>query len=309
MSRIAIVSHPACRRHNMGADHPESPERLDAIQDRLLASGLDVALAQITAKKAQREDFLRVHSEQHVSTVEQRIPDIGYADLDGDTVLCADSMAAIERAAGAGLSAVDQIMADKIDAGFCAVRPPGHHAHPEHSAGFCIYNNLAIAVRYAQSLGVERIAILDIDVHHGDGTQAVFKDDANVLFCSLFQNPLYPNPELIEQDNLVLSPLSPASGGEQFKAVVEEQWLPKLAGFKAQMIFVSAGFDAHLEDDMAALKFVEQDYYWFSQTLAQFCQTHAVRGVVSFLEGGYHLSALARSVEHYLKGQLEGFSG
>ncbi|TMP86416.1 deacetylase [Pseudoalteromonas ruthenica] len=304
MSRIAVITHPACRRHEMGSEHPESPERLDVISDRLLASSLDLEVRQLQARGAQRQDYLRVHSERLVHEVEQRIPDIGYADLDGDTRLCPQTLHAIERAVGAGLTAVDEILAGHIDAGFCAVRPPGHHASEDRSAGFCIFNNLAIAVRYAQSLGIERIAVLDIDVHHGDGTQSIFSDDDSVLLCSLFQRPLYPDPELIVRDNLVQSPLPPASDGQALREVVAQQWLPRLQEFKPQLIFVSAGFDAHLEDDMSALKFVEQDYGWFSQCISEFAQSHDVKGVVSFLEGGYHLSALSRSVEHYLRGQL-----
>ncbi|WP_105258015.1 histone deacetylase family protein [Pseudoalteromonas sp. T1lg88] len=309
MSRIAVITHPACRRHQMGSDHPDSPARLDVIQDRLLASGLDLELAQLQARKAERQDFLSVHSEQLVSLVEQRIPDLGYADLDGDTRLCPESLQAIERAVGAGLTAVDEVLAGNIDAGFCAVRPPGHHASREHSAGFCVYNNLAIAVRYAQQQGIQRIAILDIDVHHGDGTQSIFADERNVLLCSLFQNPLYPNPEPVDRANLIQSPLPPASDGNDLRRLVESQWLPALTHFAPQLIFVSAGFDGHLEDDMSALKFVEQDYAWFSQRLGEFAKAHGVLGIVSFLEGGYHLSALARGVEHYLRGQLAAYEG
>ncbi|MFY8274038.1 histone deacetylase family protein [Pseudoalteromonas sp. SSDWG2] len=309
MSRIALISHPACRRHDMGAEHPECAARLDVIQDRILASGLDLSLTQISATRAQRDDYLRAHSEQLVSLVEQRIPKEGYADLDGDTHLCPHTMASVERAVGAGLTAVDAILGGTIDSGFCAVRPPGHHASQDHSAGFCIFNNLAIAVRYAQSKGIERIAVLDIDVHHGDGTQSIFAQDANVLLCSLYQNPLYPNPEPVERANLIQSPLPPASDGNALRQVVQEQWLPSLTQFAPQMIFVSAGFDGHIEDDMAALKFVEQDYAWFSQCIGQFARTHQVKGIVSFLEGGYHLSALARGVEHYLRGQLAAFDG
>ncbi|WP_462159380.1 histone deacetylase family protein [Pseudoalteromonas sp. GB56] len=307
MSRIAVISHPACRRHHMGDDHPESAARLDVIQDRILASGLDLSLKHISARKAQRDDYLRVHSEQLVSLVEQRIPEQGYADLDGDTHLCPQTMASVERAVGAGLTAVDEILAGQIDAGFCAVRPPGHHASREHSAGFCIFNNLAIAVRYAQAQGIERIAILDIDVHHGDGTQSIFADDDKVLLCSLYQNPLYPNPERVTRANLIQSPLPPASDGNALREVVEGQWLPAMVHFSPQLIFVSAGFDAHIEDDMAALKFVEQDYAWFSQRICEYAQHNDILGVISFLEGGYHLSALARGVEHYLRGQLTAY--
>lgn len=303
--RTAIISHPFCRKHKMIDDHPECPERLDAINDRLLASGLDIAIQQLQAPKAEREHYLLAHDEALVKKVEASIPNEGLASLDGDTWLCSESLMAIERAVGAGLLAVDEILADKLDAAFCAVRPPGHHANQSSSAGFCVFNNLAIGVKYAQSKGIKRIAIIDIDVHHGNGTQDIFMDDENVLLCSLFQHPFYPNTAVENNPTLVNSPLPIASDGNDLKMVYNQQWLPKLTAFQPELLFISAGFDAHLEDDMASLKFVEEDYSWITEQLALFVTQHDCKGIVSYLEGGYALSALGRSVAVHIKALVE----
>ena len=303
--RTAIISHPHCRKHKMIDDHPECPERLDAINDRLLASGLDIAIEQKQAPKAQREHYLLAHDESLVNSVESKIPTQGLVDLDGDTWLCPDSLKAIERAVGAGILAVDEILEGNLDAAFCSVRPPGHHANRTSSSGFCVFNNLAIAVKYAQSKGVTRIAIVDFDVHHGNGTQDIFIDDKNVLFCSLFQHPFYPNTVVENNTTLVNSPLPIASDGNDLKEVFEQQWLPKLNAFKPDMLFISAGFDAHLEDDMASLKFVEEDYRWLTEQLARFSEQYNCRGIVSYLEGGYALSALGRSAIAHVKALVD----
>ncbi len=303
--RTALISHPACRKHKMQDDHPECPARLDAIHDRLLASGLEMALIHKTAPKATEEQILLAHSRALLAQVKALIPETGLAELDGDTWLCPDSWKAIERAVGAGILAVDEIMAGQLDAAFCAVRPPGHHAGVVIPAGFCVFNNLAIAVRYAQSKGVERIAILDIDAHHGNGTQEIIKDDTGVLMCSLFQYPFYPDPDIINNEHIINNPLPAASNGERFRQLVDKSWAPALRAFRPQLIFVSAGFDGHLEDDMASLKFVEQDYAWFAGRLAEFADDSECLGVISFLEGGYNLSALGRCCETYLRAQVE----
>ncbi|QPB81985.1 histone deacetylase family protein [Pseudoalteromonas rubra] len=303
--RTALITHPLCRKHKMIADHPECPERLDAISDRILASGLDVAIEYKTAPKATLEDIARVHDQAHISRVCEALPESGLAELDGDTWLCPDSMKAIERAVGAGLLAVDEVLAGKLDAAFCAVRPPGHHANQNSSSGFCVFNNLAIAVAYAQQQGVERIAVLDIDVHHGNGTQDIVRDDPRVLFCSLFQYPFYPNTAIENTDSILNSPLPAGSDGRDFRALVEQQWLPRLVEFSPQLIFISAGFDAHLEDDMGGLGFVEQDYVWFTEQVIAFARAHSCLGIISYLEGGYDLSSLGRSVECHVRALAE----
>ncbi|WP_064665435.1 histone deacetylase family protein [Pseudoalteromonas prydzensis] len=303
--RTAIISHPFCRKHKMIDDHPECPERLDAIADRLLASGLDIAVQQKQAPKASREHYLLAHDETLVALVENTLPEHGLMALDGDTWLCPDSLLAIERAVGAGVLAVDEILADNLDAAFCSVRPPGHHANRTTSAGFCVFNNLAIAVKYAQSKGVKRIAIVDFDVHHGNGTQDIFIDDDNVLFCSLFQHPFYPNTAVENNQTLVNSPLPIASDGNDLQEVYLQQWLPKLSEFKPELLFISAGFDAHLEDDMASLKFVEDDYVWLTEQLAQLSKKLGCKGIISYLEGGYALSALGRSAIAHVKALVD----
>ncbi len=181
------------------------------------------------------------------------------------------------------------------------MRPPGHHANKDSSSGFCVFNNLAIAVKYAQSKGVKRIAIADFDVHHGNGTQDIFIDDENVLLCSLFQYPFYPNTAVKNNSHIVNSPLPIASNGDDLKEVFTGQWLPKLKAFKPELLFISAGFDAHLEDDMASLKFVEDDYIWLTEQLCGVAKEGGCKGVISYLEGGYALSALGRSAVAHIK--------
>ncbi|MFC0117952.1 histone deacetylase family protein [Pseudoalteromonas xiamenensis] len=303
--RTAIITHPLCRRHKMIADHPECPERLDAISDRILASGLDLSLLHKTAPKCSMEDITSVHSKAMVEQVINTLPTEGLASLDGDTWLCPDSFKAIERAVGAGIMAVDGVLAGEFDAAFCSVRPPGHHANQTSSSGFCVFNNLAIAVKHAQQLGVNRIAILDIDVHHGNGTQDIFHDDENVLFCSLFQYPFYPNTPIENNEHIVNSPMKINSNGADLKQVVTNDWLPRLREFRAELIFISAGFDAHLEDDMASLAFVEADYSWFSEVIAKLAKEFGCKGIISFLEGGYELSSLGRSVAAHLRALVE----
>ncbi|MFY8298427.1 histone deacetylase family protein [Pseudoalteromonas sp. SS15] len=303
--RTAVISHPHCRKHKMIEDHPECPERLDAVSDRLLASGLDIAVAQKSAPKAELEHIALVHDRALIDKVLTLIPQEGLRELDGDTWLCPDSMKAVERAVGAGILAVDEILADSIDAAFCNVRPPGHHANQSTSSGFCIFNNVAIAAAYAKQQGVKRIAILDIDVHHGNGTQDIFRDDESVLFCSLFQYPFYPNTAIENTDTVINSPLAIASDGVDLKALYTQQWEPTLRAFNPELIFISAGFDAHLEDDMGSLKFTEADYQWLTEQVAELVKQTECKGIVSYLEGGYALSALGRSAVTHIKALVE----
>tara|TARA_Y100001960_G_scaffold327600_1_gene414418 strand:- start:1154 stop:2026 length:873 start_codon:yes stop_codon:yes gene_type:complete len=289
----------------MIADHPECPERLDAVSDRLLASGLDIAVAQKSAPKAELEHIALVHDRALIDKVLTSIPQEGLRELDGDTWLCPDSMKAVERAVGAGILAVDEILAESIDAAFCNVRPPGHHANQSTSSGFCIFNNVAIAAAYAIQQGVKRIAILDIDVHHGNGTQDIFRDDKSVLFCSLFQYPFYPNTAIVNTDTVINSPLAIASDGVDLKALYSQQWEPTLRAFNPELIFISAGFDAHLEDDMGSLKFTEADYQWLTEQVAELVKQTECKGIVSYLEGGYALSALGRSAVTHIKALVE----
>lgn len=303
--RTALISHPDCRKHKMIPDHPECPSRLDAINDRLLAAGLDIAVTPMDAPLAQEEHLALVHSEQLIQNVINKTPNEGLCDLDGDTWLCPDSLIAAKRAAGSGLLAVDKVLAGDIDAAFCAVRPPGHHASRDESSGFCIFNNVAIAAKYAQSLGIERIAILDIDVHHGNGTQDIFIEDKNVLFCSLFQHPFYPNTAIESNEHIINTPMSAGMAGDDFERAILDTWFPKLKQFKPELIFISAGFDAHYEDDMGGLQLVESDYLWFTEHLVALSKKLNCRGIISMLEGGYNNSALGRSVATHIKALSE----
>ncbi|MBD1580803.1 histone deacetylase family protein [Pseudoalteromonas sp. S16_S37] len=304
--RTAVISHPHCRKHTMGEEHPECPERLDAITDRLLASGVDATIAHMQAPKVSMDQVALVHEQSLIDKVRAAIPKQGVHEFAEDVWLCPESFKAIERAAGAGILAVDEILAGNLDAAFCSVRPPGHHANQHTSSGFCVFNNVAIAVAYAKSLGVKRIAVLDIDVHHGNGTQDILRAQSDVLFCSLFQHPFYPNSEIENNQHIVNSPLPVASKGEDLKALFNQQWLPKLMAFKAELIFISAGFDAHIEDDMAGLQFVEADYQWLTEQVINVAQSTQAKGIISFLEGGYALSALGRSVATHIKALVEG---
>ncbi|CAH9049733.1 Histone deacetylase-like amidohydrolase [Pseudoalteromonas sp. CIP111854] len=304
--RTAVISHPHCRKHKMGMDHPECPERLDAITDRLLSSGVDATVAHMQAPKADMSHFALVHESSHIKAVCAAIPQHGTQQFADDVLLCPDSFKAIERAVGAGILAVDEVLEGNLDAAFCNVRPPGHHANQKTSSGFCVFNNLAIAVEYAKTKGVERIAILDIDVHHGNGTQDIFRQRSDILFCSLFQYPFYPNTEIENNEHIINSPLPVASKGEDLKALFNQQWLPKLREFNAELIFISAGFDAHIEDDMAGLQFVEADYQWLTEQVIKVLKDTQAKGIISFLEGGYALSALGRSVSTHIKILVEG---
>ena len=262
-------------------------------------------MAQKSAPKAELEHIALVHDRALIDKVLTSIPQEGLRELDGDTWLCPDSMKAVERAVGAGILAVDEILADSIDAAFCNVRPPGHHANQSTSSGFCIFNNVAIAAAYAKQQGVKRIAILDIDVHHGNGTQDIFRDDESVLFCSLFQYPFNPNTAIENTDTVINSPLAIASDGVDLQALYSQQWEPTLRAFNPELIFISAGFDAHLEDDMGSLKFTEADYQWLTEQVAELVKQTECKGIVSYLEGGYALSALGRSAVTHIKALVE----
>ncbi len=303
--RTAIISHPDCRKHRMIADHPECPSRLDAINDRLLAAGIDIALTHLEAPLASDAHILNAHDAALLTRVEQLLPESGLVDLDGDTWLCPESLTAAKRAAGSGILAVDKVLGGELDAAFCSVRPPGHHANRALSSGFCIFNNIAIAVHHAKQQGIERIAILDIDVHHGNGTQDIFRDDESVLFCSLFQHPFYPNTAIESNHHIINTPMTAGMAGDDFERALLDSWFPKLKQFKPQLIFVSAGFDAHYEDDMGGLALVESDYQWFTEQLVALAKKLNCKGIISMLEGGYNNSALGRSVVTHIKSLLE----
>jgi acetoin utilization deacetylase AcuC-like enzyme len=301
----AIYSHPDCLRHEMGEWHPECPGRLQAIDDQIILARLDGLIDQRLAPLAGLESIRRNHTETAIALVRDHVPGEpgGYYPLDADTSLCHYSYQAALRAAGAALAATDAVLNGEIDNAFCSIRPPGHHARPSEPMGFCLFNNVAIAVRHALDVrGLERVAIIDFDVHHGNGTAESFHDDPRVLMASFFQHPFYPytDPEPITP-TCVNVPVPARSTGEVVRKLVLEQWLPALHAFKPQMLFVSAGFDAHRDDDMGGMALVEADYAWITRQIMVVAKEHAQGRIVSCLEGGYNLSALARSVVAHLK--------
>ena len=300
----AIDSHPDCLRHDMGSWHPESPSRLQAIDDQLILARLDGLIEQRSAPLADTAEILRNHTPGAVALVRDNVPAEGdHYPLDGDTILCHHSYQAALRAAGAAVAATDAVIAGSIGNAFCSVRPPGHHATPTEPMGFCLFNNVAIAARHAMEVhGLERVAIVDFDVHHGNGTAEAFRSDPRVLMVSFFQHPFYPygDPEPITATQVNV-PVPARADGEAVRKLVQEQWLPALHAHRPQMIFISAGFDAHRDDDMGGMGLVEADYAWITRQVMAVAKQYAQGRIVSCLEGGYELSALGRSVVAHLK--------
>ncbi len=296
----AYITHPDCLRHDMGGGHPECPERLRAVSSALRAAGLFERLQNLEAPLADPVDLMRVHSERYVARIFADAPAAGLLQLDPDTAMNPHSMNAALRAAGAGLLAVDQVLAGRADNVFCAVRPCGHHATRERSMGFCIFNNIAVAAAYAlEQPGIERVAVIDFDVHHGNGTEDMFGTGEwqdRVLMAGIFQHPFYPySGGDSPAPNMINVPLRQGSDGAVARRSVEQAWLPALEAFAPQMILISAGFDAHRDDTLGGLALVEADYAWMTQQLMAVAARHANGRVVSMLEGGYNLDALGRS--------------
>ncbi|MFO1295503.1 MAG: histone deacetylase family protein [Rubrivivax sp.] len=303
----AFYSHPACRQHDMGEGHPECPARLDAITDHLRATGLDIALQFHDAPQASAQQLERAHAAGYVARITDVLEQVkGSGEsryLDPDTVACPRTLEAALHAAGAAVAATDDVIAGRAARAFCAVRPPGHHATRDEAMGFCFFNNVAVAARHALDVhGLVRVAIVDFDVHHGNGTEDIIAGDERVLMVSFFQHPLYPYSGAVPKGtNMVNVPLPPYTRGPAMREAVEQQWLPALEAFRPQMIFVSAGFDAHREDDLGQMGLVEADYAWITERLIDVAGRHAGGRIVSCLEGGYHLGALARSVAAHLR--------
>ena len=303
----AFYSHSDCRLHDMGPGHPECPQRLDAITDHLLATGLDIALDFRDAPQATLEQIERAHTTRYVTELQdllQRLRDEGETKaFDPDTVACPHTLQAALRAAGAAVAATDDVLAGRAVSAFCSVRPPGHHATRDESMGFCFFNNVAIAARHALDVhGLKRVAIIDFDVHHGNGTEDIIAGDERVLMCSFFQHPLYPYSGAVPKGtNMVNVPVAPYTRGAAVRETIDAMWMPALEEFAPQMIFISAGFDAHREDDLGQMGLVEADYEWITRRLVALAQRHAQGRIVSCLEGGYHLGALARSVAAHLR--------
>jgi acetoin utilization deacetylase AcuC-like enzyme len=299
----AFITHADCMKHDMGEYHPERPERLSAIEDQLIASGVMPVLDCHEAPLAKVGELTRVHPAEYVETVRMTAPQHGIVHLDPDTAMCPHTWNAALRAAGAAVLATDLVIAKRADSAFCSVRPPGHHATRNRSMGFCIFNNVAVAAMHAlEHHGLARVAIADFDVHHGNGTEDIFSGDERVLMVGTFQHPFYPYSGTEHPaSNMFNVPLASGAGSREFREAVEEVWMPELERFQPQMIFISAGFDAHVEDDMAMLRFTEADYAWVTQKLKDVADRYAEGRIVSLLEGGYALQALGRSAVAHIK--------
>ena len=303
----AFYSHPECRLHDMGEGHPECPQRLDAIADQVLASGLSIALDHRDAPLATLAQIERAHSSLYVAELREFMQQVQQNGepryLDPDTVVNAGTWQAALRAAGAAVAATDAVFSGEVENAFCSTRPPGHHATRTATMGFCFFNNVAIAARHALDvLGLERVAIIDFDVHHGNGTEDIIAGDERVLMCSFFQHPLYPNSGGVPKgSNMVNVPIPPYTRGLAVREMIDVMWMDRLDEFRPQMVFISAGFDAHREDELGQLGLVEADYEWSTRRVKGVADRHSGGRIVSCLEGGYALSALGRSVVAHLR--------
>jgi acetoin utilization deacetylase AcuC-like enzyme len=295
----------------MGEGHPECPQRLDAIEDRLLISGVADALERREPTPASLTELELAHGRMHIAALrglsDALRDDIAaggptHAHLDPDTALNAHTWNAALLSAGAAIDATEAVLAGELANAFCATRPPGHHACRDKAMGFCFINNVAVAAKVAvERHGLQRVALIDFDVHHGNGTEDIVAGDERILMCSFYQHPFYPEWPHADAPNLVNVPVPAYTRGAAIRELVEQHWMPRLEAHRPEMLFISAGFDAHREDDMGQLGLVEQDYTWITQRLVDVARRHAQGRIVSCLEGGYHLSALARSVEAHLR--------
>jgi len=290
-------------KHDAGLNHPETALRLTVIEQQLQASGVFSQLQRHSAPLASEAQLARIHPMAYITAIQNASPQSGLHYLDPDTAMNPHTLNAALRAAGAAVLAVDLVMTERAANAFCAVRPPGHHAESSHAMGFCIFNNIAVGVAHALELyGLQRAAIFDFDVHHGNGTEEIFGDNPQILLCSTFQHPFYPHCGAENRHrNCVSVPLAAGSNGHIFRQAVTDFWLPAVEVFKPEIIFISAGFDAHREDDMAHLMFEDDDYIWITQQIRMWAEKHAQGRIVSILEGGYALNALGRCVVLHIK--------
>jgi len=305
-----VLSHPACLQHLTPAGHPERPDRLRAIEQALEDEKFQT-LARDEAPMAPAEIIALCHPMDYIEAIRNASPDEGMVALDADTSMSPGSFEAALRAVGGGVKAVDEVMTGAIDNAFVAVRPPGHHAEVARPMGFCLFNSAAIAARYAQKKhGAERTAIVDFDVHHGNGSQDIFWSDKSVMYCSTHEMPLYPGTGAItergEFNTVVNAPLRAGDGGDQFKQAMESVIFPRLREFNPDLVVISAGFDAHTRDPLANLNLVEADYTWVTQMLMEIADTSAKGRIVSMLEGGYDLQGLSRSVAAHVTALMHG---
>lgn len=311
MKEVGYFTHSDCMIHQMGYMHPESPMRLEAIDKELQSQGLILDLIQFESEPASLAQIKRAHSCEHVREIEQigrNAVISGYSPIDNDTSMGPGSLRAALLAAGAGCLAVDHLIAGNIQRAFCATRPPGHHAEISLAMGFCLFNNVAVAALHAiEHHGLQRVAIVDFDVHNGNGTVDIFKNDERVMVCSSFQHPFYPNRHFdTPGDHLVLTPINAGSKGHAFRQKVERDFFSALDGFSPELLLISAGFDAHTEDPLGELNLIEDDYRWITSMINDIADRHSQSRIVSMLEGGYHLGALGRSVSAHIEMMLNG---
>lgn len=295
---ITIVSHADCVLHHAGESHPESPQRVIVIEEALKRYPFATNVEFLEAPKATREQLALAHDKNYVDWIYSVAPAEGFIYIDADTVMNPYTLNAALHAAGSVILAVDLVMTDKAQVVFCNVRPPGHHAEHERPMGFCFFNNVAIGVLYAmQKYQLQRITIVDFDVHHGNGTQNIFQNNKQVQYCSSFEHPFYPGYEPEMDNTHILSvPLKAGTSGEEFRKLVSAAWFDKIAAFQPQLIFFSAGFDAHADDPLAHIKLHKDDYEWLTKEIANIAKVHCGGKMISVLEGGYNLEALAESV-------------
>jgi acetoin utilization deacetylase AcuC-like enzyme len=305
-----LLSHSACLNHLVPPGHPERPDRLRAVEQALEAEQFQTLL-RAEAPMAEIDVVARAHPRQYVEAIRDASPSEGMVRLDGDTTMSPGSFEAAMRAAGGAVKAVDEVMTRKVENAFVATRPPGHHAETATPMGFCFFNSAAVAARHAQAAhGAERVAIVDFDVHHGNGSQDIFWKDASVMYCSTHQMPLYPGTGALSErgdyNTIVNAPLRPGDGGEQFREAMETSILKRLRAFKPDLVIVSAGFDAHARDPLANLNLLEPDFAWATQKLMQVADETADGRLVSLLEGGYDLQGLAKSVAVHVTALMHG---
>ncbi|MCW8832185.1 MAG: histone deacetylase family protein [Colwellia sp.] len=314
---VGMISHYRCGEHDMGEHHPENGKRLTAISDQLIRSGLDYVIRQFDANPIEKSLISLAHTQEYIDYVFDNAPNEGDENFSvgEDSVMNSKTLTSILLSAGAAIDAVDLVMNNTLSSAFCATRPPGHHAEHNKGMGFCFFNNVAIAAAYAkEKYKLKRVAIVDFDVHHGNGTEDIVRNffpkadstsDSGYLFCSSYQYPFYPFD--IQESNtppIINTPLAATTKGEDFRKAITENWLPALNKFKPEMIFISAGFDAHIEDDMSHVSLTESDYRWITDELKAIAEEHSQGRIVSLLEGGYCLSALGRSVVAHINGLI-----
>lgn len=312
MAKTGLVYHPAYLEHDMGAGHPESPNRLRAIMQQLEQSGTAARLTRLAPRKAEDEWITQIHTASYLEMLKAEAPATGRVSLDADTSMSPGSLTAAYLAAGGALAAVDAIMSKDVDHVFCAVRPPGHHAEAGHAMGFCLFNNVAIAARYAQKrYGLSRVLIVDWDVHHGNGTQHSFEEDPSVLFFSTHQFPHYPGTGRATERGrgagegfTINVPMEAGEGDEEYRAVFQKTLVPAADAFKPEFVIISAGFDAHQDDPLAGMGLTEEGYEDLTGIVAGIAKRHANGRILSSLEGGYNLTALSASVDRHIQALL-----